>query len=486
MQKDADVIVIGAGIAGLTTAALLANQGQKVLILEKNWLPGGCASAYPRKHYVFESGATTLVGLDENMPLRYLLDQIGIEIPVVELDLPMQVHLKNGTTINRYKEIEAWIAEAERVFGKKNQRVFWEKCYEISQAVWEISLQQRQFPPSSLSDLVNMALNFRPKQLRFARYAFQSLAAFMKKLGLDENPDFVDFVNEQLLITAQNHASEVNMLFGATALCYTNYGNFYINGGLINLVNPLVNFIQQKGGEVLLRTGVEKVKCQEDGYIVTTQDTSFRCKTLFFGIPINNVTEIFEDKESNKSLKKSLLPSEKLNGAFTMGAVYKRTKSFESIHHQLHLNTPLPYTGSHSIFVSMSQEKDTLRCKSDEIVLNISTHVPNPEKCFIADKSIVEAAIFETLAEKLGFSQQDLIFYHSSTPKSWQKWTSRKWGFVGGYPQYMGIKPWQMQDARLDHKNAYLCGDSTYPGQGIPGAALSGIIAFEKWMSDKR
>jgi phytoene dehydrogenase-like protein len=69
-------------------------------------------------------------------------------------------------------------------------------------------------------------------------------------------------------------------------------------------------------------------------------------------------------------------------------------------------------------------------------------------------------------------------------PSSWENWIYRKYGFVGGYPQYFNIKPWQMLDARLDGKGAYICGDTTYPGQGIPGAALSGIIAFEKIMRD--
>ncbi|MEM7660053.1 MAG: hypothetical protein AAF399_28340 [Bacteroidota bacterium] len=96
----------------------------------------------------------------------------------------------------------------------------------------------------------------------------------------------------------------------------------------------------------------------------------------------------------------------------------------------------------------------------------------------------MEEAIFEAL-EKAGLHKREgLIFHHSSTPKAWKKWTGREWGFVGGYPQYMNIKPWQMIDARLDHKNAYICGDSTYPGQGIPGACLSGIIAYEKMKLD--
>lgn len=44
-----DIIVIGAGIGGLTAAALLARDGYRVLVLEGHIAPGGCASSYQRK-----------------------------------------------------------------------------------------------------------------------------------------------------------------------------------------------------------------------------------------------------------------------------------------------------------------------------------------------------------------------------------------------------------------------------------------------------
>jgi len=59
-----DVIIIGTGMGSLTTACLLAKDGLSVLVLERNLLPGGCVSSYYRKGYVFEAGATTLVGLE--------------------------------------------------------------------------------------------------------------------------------------------------------------------------------------------------------------------------------------------------------------------------------------------------------------------------------------------------------------------------------------------------------------------------------------
>ena len=60
-----------------------------------------------------------------------------------------------------------------------------------------------------------------------ARFAFKSTQSIIDKSDIDD-PNFKRFVDEQLLITAQNRAEEVNHLFGAAALCYTNYGNHYI------------------------------------------------------------------------------------------------------------------------------------------------------------------------------------------------------------------------------------------------------------------
>lgn len=56
MNENWDVIVIGAGIGGLTAAAHLVKAGLRVLVLERNPHPGGTAYVYHRKGFTFPMG----------------------------------------------------------------------------------------------------------------------------------------------------------------------------------------------------------------------------------------------------------------------------------------------------------------------------------------------------------------------------------------------------------------------------------------------
>ncbi|MEM6768706.1 MAG: FAD-dependent oxidoreductase, partial [Bacteroidota bacterium] len=414
MKEIIEVIVIGSGIAGLTVSSLLAKDGISVTLLEQNWLPGGCASSYPRKHYIFESGATTIVGLDEGMPLGHFLTEIGLDLPFRKLETPMQVHLADGEVITRYQDLEKWIAEAERVFGTRGQRAFWEHCYRISQFVWRTSLLQRNFPPTKWQDFLQAAQRIKVDQLVYGGWGLVSMKSFLKRYGLLENRRFVDFLNQQLLITAQNYVEEVNVLFGAAALCYTNYTNLYMDGGIINLVKPLVSYIESKGGTVKLREGVTKVQAAREGYIVTTPKGEYHTKQLVSAIPLNDTLTIWEDKKLAANYKSSMMASDQVNSAFSLGFVMKKKKDFPSIHHQIHLGKPLSYTGSGSIFLSLSHPKDIDRCGPDELVGSVTTHVPDPAHTFITDKVQVEEEIFAALENRGFLKREDVTFHHSS------------------------------------------------------------------------
>jgi phytoene dehydrogenase-like protein len=57
-----DVIVIGAGLGGLTAGAKLAKEGRKVLLLEQHNRPGGCATTFKRSGFTLEVGLHEMDG----------------------------------------------------------------------------------------------------------------------------------------------------------------------------------------------------------------------------------------------------------------------------------------------------------------------------------------------------------------------------------------------------------------------------------------
>jgi phytoene dehydrogenase-like protein len=433
---------------------------------------------------VFESGATTLVGLDEGMALHALLKKLDISLPALRLEIPMQVTLPDGEIITRYADREAWIAEAERVFGKNGQRAFWEFNFRLSEFVWSASMRYLHFPPSSPADWVALAKKFRHADLPYLRYAFTTVSDVLRRYGLNDNKPFVDFCNEQLLISAQNHVGEVNTLFGAAALCYTQLGNYYLPGGMRTLCDALVKYIEQKGGQVLCRTAVKGIRrAERGGFAVETDTNTYQTSLLFAALPLNNLHELDQTGKAGRYAR-YLLPPEKLYSAFQAGVYFRSEKRVTCLHHQIHVPVPFPGTGAHSLFVSLSHPDDRSRCPEGHYVASVSMHIRNPHIHVGEEKSVMENALLDILEKQGFFSRADVVYFHSSGPKSWAKWTGRKWGFVGGYPQYQGIKPWQMKDARHPLNGFYLCGDSMYPGQGIPGVVLSGTIAVEKARAD--
>ncbi len=57
-----DVIIIGAGLGGLTAGAKLAKEGKKVLLLEQHNQPGGCATTFRRGDFTLEVGLHEMDG----------------------------------------------------------------------------------------------------------------------------------------------------------------------------------------------------------------------------------------------------------------------------------------------------------------------------------------------------------------------------------------------------------------------------------------
>ena len=54
-MSESEIVVVGAGIAGLTSAAILSKLGFSVTLIESHYQSGGCAGTFKRKtEYIIE------------------------------------------------------------------------------------------------------------------------------------------------------------------------------------------------------------------------------------------------------------------------------------------------------------------------------------------------------------------------------------------------------------------------------------------------
>jgi C-3',4' desaturase CrtD len=485
-QNHFDAVIIGAGMGGMTAASLLANDGHRVLILEAAHVPGGCSSSYYRKGYTFESGATTLIGFDENQPLKKLEGTLGITIRKKPIEPSMQVHM-DGEIITRYRDRDRWVEEAIRVFGQPfEQKQFWEKAYEVSDIVWKVSGKNHFFPPLEAKDWLSLLKN-HPKDALVLPYAATSVMETARQCGIT-NPDFFRFLDEQLLISAQSKSGDTPFLFGAPSITYTNYTNYYVPGGLVEMVKQLQQFVENRGGFLNVKEKVLGISGNEDGSYTlhTSKNRVYHTNLVVSNLPVWNMEEITAGRVQEYFQAESKKYT-RAWGAFTMGIVTDdRYEESMSLHHQLHISEKEANGAidSGSIFVSMSEKGDTVRAQEGRRVLNVSAHTETDfwfelNGKYDDVKNNTEESVLKLLKEKLpGFAEAEIYLSFSATPVSWNNWVYRKKGRVGGIPQSMTRSLLDWTPNQTPFNGLYLCGDTVYPGQGIPGVTLSGFNVY--------
>ncbi len=76
-----DVIIIGAGISGLTSAALLSKAGLKVCVLERHYLIGGYLQGFERKEFTFDTAIHWLNQCGKDGTVTKVFSYIGEDFP---------------------------------------------------------------------------------------------------------------------------------------------------------------------------------------------------------------------------------------------------------------------------------------------------------------------------------------------------------------------------------------------------------------------
>ncbi len=108
-QKRYDAVIVGGGIAGLTSAVYLARAGRKVLLVEKNDKLGGLVSSFERDGFVFDSGVRAILNAgviltmlkDLNIPLDFLPSKVSLGVS------DKVIHVEDLSSVSEYSDLLA-------------------------------------------------------------------------------------------------------------------------------------------------------------------------------------------------------------------------------------------------------------------------------------------------------------------------------------------------------------------------------------------
>lgn len=167
------------------------------------------------------------------------------------------------------------------------------------------------------------------------------------------------------------------------------------------------------------------------------------------------------------------------------GAVERRhLPAGTASHLQLDWSDPGP------LFVSVSQEGDG-RAPLGEATVIASVFTPArpwfamEESTYQAHKQAAMAGIQAGLLRLLGLGADQWSHAELATPRGWQLWTGRPWGYVGGLGQHPSrFGPFGLA-SRTPLPGLWLCGDSLHPGEGTAGVSTSAAMVCRQLLAQR-
>lgn len=218
-MPDYDAIIIGAGITGLCTGALLASRGQKVLLLDKRPCVGGRAGCVEHKQHVLDDGA--------HMPseaghLEKIFDRLGLVFPKLHRYPGGEVYLDGAWRPMKDVFPMAEARETLRSFATMPWEEV-ERLYDVSVKDWYTAQSRGKGWDLLWTYLAQIAdVGNRPEDLSVGEMIHFYREHFERGLRLNE--------------------------IGGTP-----------QGGLAALTEPLKTYVQAHGGEIRLNTPVNDI-----------------------------------------------------------------------------------------------------------------------------------------------------------------------------------------------------------------------------------
>ncbi len=495
MQSKTDVLIVGAGIAGLTSAAILSKIGLSVALIESHTQSGGCAGTFKRKGYIFDVGATQVAGLEQDGIHTRIFNFLGIDSPAGKiLDPSCIVDLNDGRDpIHIWYEHKNWITEREKQFPGSQK--FWKLCSLIHQSNWKFANNAPVIPPRNFWDFSQLVKALTPQNLLASVLLKSSMFDLLKLCGSDKNERLIKFLNMQLKLYSQEDVYHTAALYGCTVLQMSQnpHGLWHLDKSMQELSSSLEKSLRKTNADIFFSQKVNALiydnsnKLWNVNTIKGTKEITYSASHVIYTPPPQGLMQLLVDSpDIYKNYINRLRRLPNPSGALVFySAINKQNlKSVISNHYQF-ADDDLG-----SLFISLSNEGDG-RAPIGEITLIASIFTKTKEwigldkDSYILKKKDYFEKISNVIQKKLQISPDKWLHRELSTPLSFEKWTNRPNGVVGGLGQSPNVFGLFGLSSRTPFKGLWLSGDSIYPGEGTAGVSQSALMVSRQILASE-
>jgi len=250
------VIVIGAGIAGLTAAIYAKRSGFDVTLIEQHSISGGMCTSWKRKGYLFEGAMHWLTGSSPKTAMHQIWRDTGAltdDVSVYHHE-PFRSAEWEGQTVHLYRDIDQTAEHLTSISpedaGRIRQLVKEVKTLsKMQMPIFDIKGVKAEDPkPMSLSFLWNM-LPALPTMKKLNKLSCHQYAMQFKHPGI-----------QRLLHLIPDNYQASSLIFTLASLNAGDGG--FPAGGSLAMAGRMEQVFTDLGGNLLLRTQVKKVNIE--------------------------------------------------------------------------------------------------------------------------------------------------------------------------------------------------------------------------------
>jgi prolycopene isomerase len=500
LRERYDVIVVGAGLGGMTAASLLAKRGLSVLMIDQQNKPGGSCTSFKREGVVFDVGTAMIYGFGEKgfKPFRFIMNELEEPIEVIAHPTLTRMTLE-GEEIVFWPDIDHFLEELYRLFPdeKEGLRSFYTDLYKSYENI--VLKNEVIVPPSEFSPRQGLRrLMSGPLQM----IQMQKLLTTSVKDLLDKyfhTKPVIDFFDKLCSAYCYCTAAETPAVLAATMFLDNHIGGvYYPAGGAQMLPNKIEKAFERYGGQTLYRHYVDEIIIRDEkACAVRLEDgTEIPAERVIADATVWNIY--------GKLVRPEHIKPERLEWARSLVPTYPSMTLYLVVDKQAVPPKAIPW----EIFIENRAVID-----STDLTLYINSLVdlslsPNMNELVImaiapnlcqwpaSDDPKYHSEEYQTLKKREAERMLDQIESHYpgfrkhirtlivGSPTTIERYLLKNGGAVGGPKNAIGQEMLKRLHARSEWKNLFICGDSTVMATGAPATAVSGVGAANLVLRD--